>query len=161
MAPTKINEFLDDDDEKFIARKCKKMLYFWPKKLKKNSRKDYRKKITLAYRILKIKPNEIIDLEGLEERLNEAFNALGSKKPKYLKDLFNKLMKFEKFKKTEPIGDYPDDSMDEEPPKSKKDLAWQELREALLTKVYKEFTNKYKDEDEDLELPDQDKEEEA
>lgn len=153
MAPLKINEFLKDEDEKLIATKCQKMMYFWPKRLKKNSRKDYRKKITLAYRILKHNPAEPLDLNGLEEKLNEAFKSLGSNKPKYLKDIFHKLLAFEKFKLNEPTDEFPEESGDEEECKTKKDKAWKELKTSILRQAYKQFTNQYKDTDEDLELP--------
>lgn len=154
MAPIKINDFLKDDDEKFIATKTKKMLYFWPRKLKKNSRKDYKKKIILAYRILKKNPSEPLNLETLEADLLEAFKSLGSQKPKYLKDIFNKLLSFEKFKKTEPTGDYPDDSEEEEVV-SKKDKAWKDLKQSILRNAYKQFTNQYREEDEELSIPDE------
>ena len=123
------------------------------RKLKKNSRRDYKKKITLAYRILKHNPAVPLDMNELEKRLNEGFSQLGSQKPKYLKDIFNKLMSFEKFKRNELSGDYPEESEEEPAPKSKKDRAWKELRDSILRQAYKQFTNKYVEEDEELELP--------
>ena len=72
--------------------------------MKKNSRKDYRKKISLAYRILEAKPNAKLALDGLESKSNIAFQSLGSKKEKYLKDIFHKLLKFKNLKETEPTG---------------------------------------------------------
>ena len=97
MAPTKINDYLKEGDEEFIARKVKKMMYFWPRKLKKNSRRDYKKKITLAYRILKQNPSEPITYEKVEElmaRFDDAFKSLGSSKPKYQKEQSLKGIKF-------------------------------------------------------------------
>lgn len=153
MAPTKVNDFLKGEDEEYIANKASKMLYFWPRKLKKNSRRDYKKKITLAYRILKHDPSQSLSMDGLEDRLNEAFKQLGSQKPKYLKDIFNKLMAFEKFKKTEPKDDFPMESEEEEANVCKKDQKWKELKSTMLRKLYKEFTNSYVDEDEEMEPP--------
>ena len=149
MAPTKINDYLKEDDEEFIARKVKKMMYFWPRKLKRNSRRDYKKKITLAYRILKHNPVDSIEAEGLLEKFDEAFKALGSSKPKYQKDIFNKLMAFEKFKKTEPTDDFPNETDEDEPTVSSKDKAWKELKKEMLGRLYKDFTNKYREEDEE------------
>ena len=153
MVIGKIKDFDNSDDEKFIKAKVNKMMYFYPKKLKKNSRKDYRKKISLAYRILEAHPSTTLSVDGLETRLNEAFKALGSKKEKYLKDIFHKLLKFEKFKETEPNGDYPAGSESEgEEPKTHKDRAWRDLRRAILKQAYEQFTNKYRDPNETDEL---------
>lgn len=155
MAPTKINEFLNEGDEKYIAQKVQKMLYFWPRKLKKNSRRDYKKKITLGYRILQARPNESLSKDKLAERFEEAYKLLGSQKPKYQKDIFSKIMAFEKFKENEPTQDYPIGSEDEEEkPSSKKELAWKQLKTDVLRAAYKEFTNKYEDDaGDELELP--------
>lgn len=145
MTIQKIKEFENPDDETFVTRKVNKMLYLWPKKLKKTSRADYRKKISLAYRILGLRPTEKLDMDNLSDRLNDAFKLLGSQKEKYLKDIFHKIVAFEKFKSTEPKDDYPDCESDKEAPMCQKDIAWRELKGQILKQAYQQFTNKWVD----------------
>lgn len=154
MTVTKLNEFLDEDDETFIKKKVQKMMYFYPKKLKRNSRKDYLKKITLAFRILKIKPGEKIDLETFPERLNAAFQFLGSNKDKYRKDIFHKMVKFINFVNKEPQGEYPDEEIDMgEKPVTKREQKWLDVKRSIMSAAFKQFQNEYESSDDELELP--------
>lgn len=154
MAPTKINNFLTDADEKFIVSKVNKMLYFWPRQLKKNSRKDYRKKIALGYRVLKHHPQDNISSEELEAKLFEGFKQLGSQKDKYLKDILHKIVTFEKFKQNEPECDYPQDEFDkEEKPLTQKQIQWKEIKDKILAQAYQQFTNAYVEPAEEVKLP--------
>lgn len=157
MTLTKLNEFLDNDDEQYIKKKVQKMMYFHTKKLKRNSKKDYLKKITIAYRILKIKPNEKIDLLTLPDRFHEAFQFLGSNKEKYRKDIFHKLCKFVEFTDKEPQQGYPEgeDDMGEKPV-TRREQKWLEVKHAILSTAFKQFQNEYESSDEELELPAED-----
>ena len=162
MPIQKLNDCLTDEQEDFIKAKAKKMMYFWPRKLKKASRGDYRKKIALAYRILEHNPMVPLDQENLLERLEVSIKKLGSQKPKYVKDIFNKLMAFEKFKETEPKGDYPDDHLsDAEKPLSKKDRKWKELKNAICKTAYQTFMERYQESDDEISIPEEMKENEA
>jgi len=138
-----------------LAAKVQRFMKFYPRRLKKNSKKDYLKKITLGYRILNKKIEDPLIEEKLPEELDKAFGQLTSTKEKYRKDIFHKMHKFSRFLKNEPKGDYPMDSDDEieEKPKTRREKKWQELKSKILAAAFKQYKEEYESDDGDEEEP--------